>query len=368
MPKKDDPDLAPDAALAEDLGDEDERQDKQREYFGGEKDDIDDFDPAGLDDGSDPEYVAPDPDEDPEAKDDADKDPEPDAKADGDKEESDDADDSDDEGGEEGGEEDAAEDADADESSEAEADPDPEQKVKGIPKRRFDEVNERRKAAEEELARRDAEKAAGEQAAEEVYDFDEAETEYMDLLLDGKTQDALAKRKEIRAAEKSDFQKETKEDVQSSQIQREVSQELDALSREAEKMFPVFDRDHDDFSPAITKKVMVYYHGYMEMGEENPGDAFVLALADVIDQYGLDGGDDPEPDPDPDPEPKPDGKKKDTAKKTEAAKQAHKPVAGEGAASDSHGAVVPNIEDMTDEELDALPEKTLARLRGDFVD
>jgi hypothetical protein len=375
MGRSDDPDLAPDAALAEDLGDEEARREKQLEYFGGEKDDdIDNFDPTGLDDGSDPDFVPPDKEEDPKA-DEEDEPADDPAEADGDNdsadEDSDGVDDDDSadkvDDDDDGSPADSAEDEDDDS---AEADPEP--APKGIPKRRFDEVNERRKAAEAERDALLAEKNAGKEAEVEAYDFDAAEAEYIDLVLDGKTTEALDKRKEIRAAEKADFQAETKAEVHDETYQRETAATLNALSKEAEQMFPVFDRESDEFDPAITKKVMVYYNGYLDTGEETPDDAFVLALADVIEQYGLDVEGDPqlgyEDTQDGKAEPKPAGKKKDTAKKLEAAKQAHKPVAGEGAASDSHGAVAPNIEDMTDEELDALPEKTLARMRGDFID
>jgi len=363
MGKKNDPDLAPDAALATDLGDEEDRKAQQLEYFGGEKDDIDDFDSTGLDDGSDPDYVAPDlKDEDTQ---DGDEDTQDGDEGDEDEKTVDDKDDSDASDADDAKEADDAEadDAEADED-ESEDDPDPEPKVKGIPKRRFDEVNERRKAAEEERDALLAEKRAGEEAEDEQYDFDAAETEYMDLLLDGKTAEALTKRKEIRAAEKADFQFETKSEVHSETQQRETLQELNSLSVEAEAMFPVFDRESDDFDADITNKVMVYYRGYVQSGEESHGDAFVQAIADVVEQYGLEEAGAVEDDP----EPKPLPKKKDTAKKLEDAKKAHKPVVGEGLSSDAAGAVVPDIENMTDEELDALPEKTLARLRGDFID
>jgi hypothetical protein len=132
-------------------------------------------------------------------------------------------------------------------------------------------------------------------------------------------------------------------------------------------MYPVFDESHEDFQPEIGDKVIVYYRGYLETGAaKTPGDAFVLALADVVEQYGLEEkyhalGD---PEPDPKPVPKPD---KVDKKKEKIAEKAVTPVAGEGKASDDAGVVAPDINTMTDEELDALPPKALARLRGDIL-
>ena len=372
MGRKDDPDLAPDAALAEDLGDEEERKAEQLTYFGGEKDDIDDFDPAGLDDGSDPNYVAPEKDDEKEEEEVDDKDDSGESDAGESESESESESEEEDAGEEKGGKDEAEssdEEADADDAGENADDADQKSAPKGIPKHRFDEVNERRKAAETELEALKAQNTATEEGEAEVYDFDLAETEYMDLLLDGKTVDALAKRKEIRAAEKADFRADTTETVEGRRNQADTAAELGTLSAEAEKMFPVFDQNSEDFDPAMTRKVMVYYRGYVESGEaENPGDAFVMALSDVIVQYGLKEIGAAEGDAEDDVEPKPKGKKTDVPAKLAAAKNAHKPVAGEGLASDAAGAVVPDIENMTDEELDALPEKTLARLRGDFVD
>ena len=67
-----------------------------------------------------------------------------------------------------------------------------------------------------------------------------------------------------------------------------------------------------------------------------------------------------------DPKPKDKGPKVD---KTKAAlkDKAHTPIAGEGASSDSTGAVVPDVYNMSDDELDAIPAKMLARMRGDIV-
>jgi hypothetical protein len=138
------------------------------------------------------------------------------------------------------------------------------------------------------------------------------------------------------------------------------------MSREAESLYPVFDKTSDDFDVDMTNKVLVYYHGYVKSGAaKSESDAFVMALADVVEQYNLEDrynalGDDAKPEP----KPKPD---KVDPKKEKIAKKAVTPVAGEGSAADDAGVVAPDINNMTDEELEALPPKALARLRGDIL-
>jgi hypothetical protein len=96
------------------------------------------------------------------------------------------------------------------------SDSDPPRNDKGqfIPRRRFDEVNQRRKAAEDKLAQIERENKATQQAQDATYDFDTKEKEYLDLVLDGKTEEAIALRKKIRAAERTEFQRVATEQAQ----------------------------------------------------------------------------------------------------------------------------------------------------------
>ncbi len=350
--RKDDPDLAPDAALATDLGDEDERRKAQLAYYGGEEDDIDNFDPEGLDDGSDLN-AAPAASEETEDKEEE--------KDDSNAEEEDSSEEAEAVG-------DAADNSEPEAESEDDGEPAREAEkapAQGIPKQRFDEVNERRKAAEKRLAELEAEREAEQQAEKEEYDFDKAEMEYQDLLLDGKQEEALAKRREIRAAEHATWKAEAKAETQEEISVADTQAELASMSKEAESMFPVFDKNHEDFDPSITHKVMVYMRGYI--GESHaPTDAFVNALADVIEQYDLDTkygfGEEPkEETPKETPPPKKD------PKKGEVRKQAHQPAAKGGERSVDAGVATPNIFEMSDADLDKLSEEQIARLRGDFV-
>jgi len=367
--RKDDPDLAPDAALA--VEHTPEREADQWAHLGGEKDDIDEFDPSDLDDGSvlpddyDPLNPAPAASQDDE-EDDAKEDTEDDSSDTDDSEDDDSADDGDGDEAEEDSED--ADDADADaDSDDADEDADEKPAAKGIPKHRFDEVNERRKSAEEENARLKAQIEAGKPPEDEAepYDVRANEKEYMDLLLDGDTESALAKREEIDAAKYASWKAETQVATKTDISQDAEQQELLHMSKEAETMFDVFNPDHEDYNQGMLNKVLTFMRGYESTGEMSRGDAFVAGLADVVEMYDLMPDEDDTPADDG--KPKPTGKKKVDPKKAGLKKKAHVPVAGEGAASADSGAVVPDIETMTDEEIDALPEKTLARLRGDFV-
>lgn len=405
MPKKVDPNegLAADAVLAEDLGDEEERRLAQLAEMGGEVDkDIDDWDDKDLDRGDDPNYVAPAKDDD-DDDDKGDDDKGDDDKGDDDTQKGDDdtqkGDDDtqkgDDDGKNKKGSEDKSKEQDGEDDdkpkegktedpSEAGEEPkddsepigegkdkvQPTEKAQGIPKYRFDEVNERAKKAEAEIERRDTETAAAKKAEENAFDFDAKEKEYMEVLLDGKTDKALELRKEIDAAKEVKWKSETTAETRVAVDSDAEQTELTSLSDQAQDLYPVFDPKHEDFDQAMIKRVLVYYQGYAVSGEaKNKGDAFVMALADVVQQEKLDEKyGDAKPDPKPKEkkvdDPKAEKKRKD---KEKLAGKTHRPVAGEGTSSDSSGAVVPDIDKMTDEEMEALPPAALARIRGDFI-
>ena len=349
MSKKDDLDMSPDAALA--VEHTPEREAEQLEYFGGEKDEIDDYDPAGEDDGS---VVNPAPATESPKDEDTEEEVSDESAVEAEESSDDDADEED------------ADEANADDDSEDEGEADSKPAAKGIPKHRFDEVNERRKAAEEELSRLKAERDAGKapDEGEEPFDFDAAEREYLDLTLDGDTDGALAKRREIRAAEhaswKAEAKSETKEDLNAENLRAD----LQDMYTQAEDMFDELNPNSEGYRQDLVDRTLVYYKGYMAEGNMTPADAFVAGLADVVELAGLQEMGEEEADTGP----KPTGSKKTGGKaKEEAKKKAHVPVAGEGTGANDAGVVAPDVATMTDEEFDALPAAKQARLRGDVL-
>jgi hypothetical protein len=354
----------------------DDVRDDRLAHLGGEVDDIDNEDFTGADDGSDLDYVAPDATNDDKGDDD-DKDAEgssdSDDSTDGDDAESSDSDESsdtpDDDSSDDDGEDD---DATGESTSEKEDDPEPDEKPRaaGIPKYRFDEVNDRAKTAEAELARRDALNTAKVDAEAEVYDFEAKDKELIELQLDGKVEEAGSLRKEIREAEKAEWLAESKKDTMGDLSAEAVDAELTGLAKQAESMYPVFDESHEDFDADLADRVLIYYQGYASSGKAaNAGDAFVMALADVIGQADLDTRyGEAEPEAKKEAEKLPDKTK--TEQKKKLAEQVHQPVAGEGAASEEAGVKTDggDVEQMSDEDFDALPAKAQARLRGDFFE
>lgn len=357
-------DLAPDATLATDIPDEKARMEEQLEYYGGDKDELDDeeFDAVDRGDSIEVPEVEDEEEEAEQASDDEGEesdevdDGEPDADADAEAEEAVDDDEASD--GEEGDDGDVAESDDGDDRPEDKSGRD-----QRIPLSRFNEVNERMKAAEQRLAELERQEQVVEEVAEGVYDFNAAEEEYTELLLDGDTKGAATKRAEIRAAEREEFLKEAQGTTQETIAQDAMMSELNSLTHQAAEMYPLFDENSAEFDVDATQKVLTFMRGYIA-SDMTPTDAFVAALADGIDLFDLNTRYSKEK-----PEPKP---KKTTVKKTkeklDVATKQHKSPAGEGLASAGAGAVVPDIDKLSDAEIDALPAETLARLRGDILD
>jgi hypothetical protein len=357
--------LEPDITVIED---EAERNRQQMEYYGGdledEEDNLGDLDrgdslePPENSDAEEEEEDDESEDTDDEAEDEAGDDSDADdADADDDSADDDDED-ADDDGGDEADEPDA--------ENQQQSSPD-EDGDRGIPRRRFNEVNDRMKAAERELAELKAQQTATEDAAAEKFDFDSAEAEYMDLLLDGKTEDAGAKRREIRAAEQELFKAEAKQETIADVDQQQELRELNSLSLQAEELYPVFDQNRSEYDPVVANRVVTYMRGYMADGQP-ASDAFVSGLADVIQQFDLDGTATAEQEAKPEKKVTKKAPIKKTKEKVAAAKKSTSTPAAAGEGSADRGVAAPSIEDMSDADLDKLTPEQLARMRGDYVE
>lgn len=361
--------------------------------LGGElDDDLDTFDPSAEDRGDSLEPVTKDEDEDKdddeEKDDEEDKDGDDESEDDGeDKSGDDDGDGDESDADEDDDEKDSDDDSEDDEGDEADDDSEEEEEEAGkkkpgdqptIPKKRFDEVNARRREAEEEVARLKAEKKAGEDGDKDEFDFEAAEVEYQELLLDGKTKEAAAKRSEIRVAEKAAWQTEQSESTESTVTQREVQRELSGLAAEYEAAYDTLNPDSDDFSEDVVDDIQAMFKGYLNARMDlTEGQCFTLAVDNAVRIYGLKkgdegatdnkkGGDDDEEKPPKNTRRKP---KKDVKKKLEKAKKAPKDPGSAGDSSGSAGesADQPDVSQMSDDEFDALPDSTKARLRGDIA-
>lgn len=342
---------------------------EQIEALGGElDDDLDLFQPTPESRG---DFVSGDDDEEPSTGSEAEQDGEDDQ--------------SNDEGSEEDSEEegtDAGDDADddeaGDESESTDSDDDGNQEDSDtrrtdpprIPKTRFDEVNARRKAAEDRVKELEAQLAAKEQAGKQAYDFDAAEQEYGELLLDGKFKEAAAKRREINAALEADWEAKQAAKTELTVEQRELKKDLNAISTRMEAEYAEFDPESEAYSEDLTAEVLSMFEGYMATRRDlTPQEALQLAGDNVVRLYGLKKVGTSE-----EPSSASKGKsnvrkvsKKDTKKKIELAKKAPKDIGAAGKSGTDHGEKPIDINSLSDDELMALPESMLKRLRGDFV-
>jgi len=229
-----------------------------------------------------------------------------------------------------------------------------------IPKKRFDEVNRRRKEAEAELEKLKNEQQAAENAAEGQFDFNAAEAEYAEFLLDGKLEDAAAKRNEIRAAEREVFMRE-QQAAQSSTINAtRESLKVDQVVSEATSRYPEFDPDSESYDELMVDEVGTFFNAYRSKGFEQH-EAMKFAIENVVKVYDLAG---PEAEPEPKPKPKPRRNIKD---KIEQQKKAPPNLNDAGVKSSDAGETGTNVSSLSEADFDKLPESTKKRLRGDLV-
>ena len=240
-----------------------------------------------------------------------------------------------------------------------------EQKSPMVPKSRLDEVLAKQKALQKQL---DEAKAANETPAEapEQYDFDAKEVEYQQMVLDGETDKAVALRKEIRAAEKAQIEWEMEQKMGQTVQQSQQATALQQAAADMEAAYPAFDRNSADFNEEYTNEVVELRDAFIIKGYE-PVDALSKAVNFVVKDHQLDGDVPAEPAlAAPQQKVEQTAKKKATvAKKLKAAEAQPPELEGEG--SSSRGENVVNLERMSEDEFNALPEATLRRLRGDIV-
>ena len=228
-----------------------------------------------------------------------------------------------------------------------------------IPKSRLDKEIERRKAAEARLAEKTAAEEAAAKGETQTFDFDAAETEYMDLLLDGKLKEAAAKRKEIRAAERAEneaIMERQAEKTTSRATAKTVTQDIgDRYAADYAERNP----ESETFDELAMAQVKAIYGGYLEQGLfASPDTAFAAALETVVKANGF-----AKVEAEPAPKPLPAAR---TAADRVAAIGAQPPsIAQAGQSSAARGAHEVDVTTLTEDQLAKLPQATLRRLRGD---
>ena len=236
----------------------------------------------------------------------------------------------------------------------------PRRKEQRIPKSRFDEVNEKYKAVKAQLEELRAKGQAEEQAAEGQYDFDSKEQEYLEMVLDGKTAEAAALRREIRAAERAQLQAEM--DARSSQVvnRTNVQQGLQELSDAYAEAYPAFDPESDSYDGDAIDEVKALYAGYYSQSGDTLT-SFQKAVEAVIKIKGFEAVEGEYEDEAPVAKPSP----KQVAAKVAMAKKQPPSLASKGTGNAARD--VPDLAGLSEKEFEALPDTTKARLRGDFI-
>lgn len=259
---------------------------------------------------------------------------------------------------------------------------DAEDKPQTIPKHRFDEVNERRKIAEDRITELESQQAAP--VAEETqptdttpegFNFAAKEDEYMDAVLDGRKEDALSLRGEIRAAEKAEVASEAAETAQQittyAQQKEQLQTEIDSL----QKTYNFLDINNKEaYDVDITQEVLDLYESQVLKGYDlatamRRASRYVLSAHNKLEVSGSSSNE---------PAPEPNETAKEIAKRAQKIKSDKAAAATQNAAPDinstgssSHEAglssTANDIGRMTDDEFAALPDSKLAELRGDVV-
>lgn len=242
-----------------------------------------------------------------------------------------------------------------------------------VPKSRLDQALNKQKELQRKLEEIQNKQAESEATPTPSYDFDKAEVEYQALVLDGKTQEAATLRKEIRAAERDSLRQEMQEDVTQTVSANQEQAETQKLAAQIEAEFTVFDQNHEDFNESYAQEVIALRDGYIQHNLSGP-EALRKAADMVIKNYDLRGATASEAEtptlaakkaptkPHVDEVAR---KRKQVNEKLKAAEAQPPELPGES--SSAHGEKPLDIDNMTEDEFNALPPATIARLRGDVL-
>jgi hypothetical protein len=281
---------------------------------------------------------------------------------------------------------------DADEEEEEE----PKAKVKDdkkqvIPKARFDELRTKSKAQIEALNKEVEDlrkKSAADTRVDDTKKTEDAianlEKEIDALMADGKTGEAMGKMREVRILERALITAEAKFSSDQARAVAVEQVRLDLMVERLEQEYPQINPDADEYDQDLVDEVMELKSAFEKAGKSSSealSKAVKYVLADKIaakDEKATDKKkDDEEEEGEEDEKPKKASKDKGSERKKEAIKRNAKDATKIPAKTDEHGVdsnkkggavTTKDVMKMTEEEFEALPESTKARLRGDVLD
>lgn len=236
-----------------------------------------------------------------------------------------------------------------------------------IPKARFDEVNEQRKALarriEELESRLNAPPPPPESTTPEAYDFEAAERKFLEATLDGDLDGAAGLRKEInqrliQEAVHTALQQAPKVNDAVAAVRAQTA--VETATREMNSLYPMYDPDSESFNEELTKEAVFQTQAMIQMKGMSYPEAVRIAAANVAKLNGIEPiGTAPRA-----ARPAAAPGAKTVAGKIGAAEKQPPPTPAASTASSSEPQF--DIDSMTDAEFLALPRATRARLRGDL--
>ena len=231
-----------------------------------------------------------------------------------------------------------------------------------VPKSRLDEVLAKQKALQKQLNEQMA-KEAEVQAEAPKYEFDTKEAEYQQLVLDGESEKATALRTEIRNAEREQTMFEVQQKMGQTVQQSQEAIQLQTTAQLIQEQYPILDENSQDYNKEMADEVIDLRDAFIVQGYQ-ASDALTKATKYVV------AGNEPIVEATTPLPKKGNGeiaqKKKKAAvqKKIEASESQPPDLKGQGNAERGEGTL--DVNALSEDEFNALPEETLRRLRGDF--
>lgn len=242
-----------------------------------------------------------------------------------------------------------------------------------IPRSRFNEVNEENKELKRKLAAMEKGEAPvvtpATPAVATAYDFDAAETEHANLVLDGKIAEAVKKRAEIRAEEQKVFEEAATRRTLETTRNMSVKERIDAAATQYEQTIPQFDPESEHFSEELLGDVRDFYDGALAGGRyKDPVEAFEASVKKALKLHGIEtaapaAAAEPAKDPATPPAPP----VRTAQKRVEAIVGQPPSLAKVGTTGAPDGAANIDVKALPDADFARLPEATRRRLRGDTL-
>ena len=233
-----------------------------------------------------------------------------------------------------------------------------------VPKSRLDEVLAKQKALQKQLDEMKAAQEPAEDAPEE-FDFDKGEIEYQQLVLDGESEKAAALRQQMRKAEREQIAYEMRKEMGTTVAKSAQETALATAAQEMESAFPVFDQNSESFNQELTQEVVELRDAFITQGFDVV-DALSKAVNFVVKSNDIvaSGEETPALANAPKKQAVADKKRKEVSRKLKAAESQPPEMPGESSSARGDQAI--NVNNLTEDEFNALPDATLKRLRGDL--